>query len=67
MRQTGNWGGNRPFSPTEFNDLLRDPIERLDVNQARRDVMPFIKDQQMLALWPYDFFSDETNRVQVEG
>jgi hypothetical protein len=37
------------------------------VNQARKDVAPFVKDQQMLALWSLDFFEDVAGRIQVEG
>ena len=64
MRQTGHWGGEQSLSPAAFSDLLFDAIARLDVNQARKDVAPFIKDQQMLALWSHDFFRDVAGRIQ---
>ena len=67
MRQTGHWSGELPLSPTAFTDLLFDAIDRLDVNQARKDVAPFVKDQQMLALWSHDFFNDVAGRIKVEG
>jgi hypothetical protein len=47
--------------------MLHDAIDRLDVNQDRRDVAPFVKDQQMLALWSHDFFRDVARRIQVVG
>ena len=46
-------------------DLLYETIDRLDVAQARRDVMPFVKDQQLLALWSHDFFRDVASRLQL--
>ncbi len=67
MRQTGHWSGEQCLSPVAFSDLLFDAIDRLDVNQARKDVAPFIKDQQMLALWSHDFFSDVASRIRFEG
>jgi hypothetical protein len=67
MRQTGHWSGELGLSPAAFSDLLFDAIDRLDVNQARKDVAPFVKDQQMLALWSHDFFNDVASRVQFEG
>jgi hypothetical protein len=67
MRQTGYWSSELSFSPAAFTDLLFEAIDRLDVNQARSDVAPFAKDQQMLALWSHDFFSDVASRIRVEG
>lgn len=67
MRQTGHWSGDKNLSPVVFTDLLFEAIDRLDVNQARKDVAPFIKDQQMLALWSHDFFQDVVSRIKVEG
>lgn len=65
MRQTGHWSGDAPLTATVFSDLLNEAIDRLDVGQASRDVAPFVKDQQMLAIWSHDFFRDVARRVQV--
>jgi hypothetical protein len=67
MRQTGYWKRDEPLEPEAFRELLFDAIDRLDVNQARRDVTPFVKDRQMLALWSHEFFRDVAGRVQVGG
>ncbi|HML79519.1 MAG TPA: nucleotidyl transferase AbiEii/AbiGii toxin family protein [Geobacter sulfurreducens] len=66
MRQTGHWSGDLPLSPDAFRELLSDSIDRLDVDQARNDVAPFVKDQQALALWSHDFFRDVARRVQTD-
>lgn len=66
MRQTGHWSGNKNLSPVVLTDLLFEAIDRLDVNQARKDVAPFVKDQQMLALWSHDFFQDVASRIKTE-
>jgi hypothetical protein len=65
MRQTGQWSGDRWLTPSAFTDLLNEAIERLDVDQARRDVAPFVKDQQALAIWSHDFFRDVVRRIQI--
>ncbi|MEI6828123.1 MAG: nucleotidyl transferase AbiEii/AbiGii toxin family protein [Desulfuromonadales bacterium] len=67
MRQTGHWSGDKSLSPVVFTDLLFEAIDRLDVNQARKDVAPFVKDQQMLALWSHDFFQVVASRIKTEG
>jgi len=56
--------GEKPLSFTSFRDLLLETIDRLDVSQARKDVAPFVKDQEQLALWSHDFFRDVASRIQ---
>ncbi|MEI6207757.1 MAG: nucleotidyl transferase AbiEii/AbiGii toxin family protein [Desulfuromonadales bacterium] len=63
MRQTGNWMGDQWLSPILFNALLLEAIARLDVNQARKDVAPFVKDQQILDLWSHEFFRQVSSRI----
>lgn len=65
MRQTGHWSIDRPLTPRAFTDLLNQAIDRLDVNQAGRDVAPFIKDRQILAIWSRDFFRDVARRIEI--
>jgi hypothetical protein len=67
MRQTGHWSGELRLSPAAFKYLLSDAIVRLDVNQTHKDGTPFVKAQQMLALWPHDFFNDVASRILCEG
>lgn len=65
MRQTGHWSGEQCLSTSAFTDLLDGAIDRLDVSQARRDVSPFIKDRQMLAIWSHDFFRHVGRSIQI--
>jgi hypothetical protein len=65
MRQTGHWKGARPLSEPAFLNLLDEAIDRLNVDQASRDVAPFVKDRQMLAVWSQDFFHDVARRITL--
>ena len=65
MRQTGNWSGGQPLSAPMFSSLLYEVIDKLDVGQALRDVSPFIKDQQMIAIWSREFFRDVARRIRI--
>ncbi len=65
MRQTGHWIGEQALFPGAFTDLLLDAIHRLDVNQARKDVAPFVKDQRLLEIWSEEFFRDVANKVRL--
>jgi hypothetical protein len=65
MRQTGHWKGALPLSEPAFAELLNGAIDRLDVDQAIRDVSPFVKDRQVLAVWSQEFFRDVAGRIQI--
>jgi predicted nucleotidyltransferase component of viral defense system len=64
MRQTGHWSGNQPFTQADFRELVYATVERLDINQARRDVMPFVKDPSVLIIWSHEFFYDVVGRIK---
>ncbi|HET6421132.1 MAG TPA: nucleotidyl transferase AbiEii/AbiGii toxin family protein [Geobacteraceae bacterium] len=63
MRQTGHWKDDQALTASAFRELLNEAISRLDVDQARRDVAPFVKDRQTLGIWSRDFFRDVAGRV----
>jgi len=65
MRQTGYWSGDGGLTRGLFNSLMNDAIERLDLDQARQDVAPFVRDQQGLAIWSREFFRDVAARIEI--
>ena len=64
MRQTGHWSGNQLLTQAAFRELVYATVERLDINQARRDVMPFVKDSSVLIIWSHEFFRDVVGRIK---
>lgn len=48
-----------------LDDLINDAIDRLDLDQARQDVAPFVKDQRALEIWAREFFRDVAARISV--
>ena len=44
--------------------LLNERFENLDIEQAKQDVLPFIKDKTKLDLWSKEFFIEITKKVQ---
>jgi hypothetical protein len=43
---------------------MHNAIERLDVDQARREVEPFVSNPDSLEIWSRDFFRDVATRIQ---
>lgn len=65
MRQTGHWADAAPLSAEAFYVILDQTIGRLDVDKARREVAPFVKQQENLAVWSQEFFRDIAGRIQI--
>jgi predicted nucleotidyltransferase component of viral defense system len=64
MRQSGHWQQEGTLGKEELADLLSDAIGLLDVEQAKKDVIPFIKNTDTLAVWSRDFFQDVCLRIK---
>ena len=64
MRQTGDWKGDKPLRRERLEELLTKAINELDVDQARKEVEPFVGDPKNLAIWSRDFFFDVASRIR---
>ena len=64
LHQSGNWSGDSRLDENGFREMLANTIEELDVDQARQEVEPFVKDPQALAIWSREFFHEVSSRIQ---
>jgi predicted nucleotidyltransferase component of viral defense system len=64
MRQTGHWKGNKPLTSESLRELLMKAINKLDVDQARKEVELFVKKPQDLSIWSREFFLDVATRIK---
>ncbi|MFQ6105438.1 MAG: nucleotidyl transferase AbiEii/AbiGii toxin family protein [Candidatus Glassbacteria bacterium] len=65
MRQSGHWTCKVPLDEKTFQDLLLKTIDGLNVDQARREVEPFVSNPEALKVWSRDFFHDVASRIRV--
>jgi hypothetical protein len=65
MRQTEHWKGPAPLTAGDLPDLLTKRIDKVDIDQIRREVEPFVKDAASLAIWSKGFFLDVASRIKV--
>lgn len=65
MRQSGDWEQAEPLSADGFKTLVDRAIENLDVAQVRKEVEPFVKHPEGLAVWSKAFFRDVAGRIEV--
>jgi len=64
MRQTGDWMDDALLTSEKLLDLLFESINNLDVDEARREVEPFVKSPKNLSIWSHEFFSDVVSRIR---
>ena len=58
MRQSGHWSGESSLTLEEVLQLLDSRLSAINLEQAKEDVIPFIKDTRNLDVWSRDFFMD---------
>lgn len=63
MVQSGDWPSGEALTPEKFISLAREAVDRLDVDQARREAEPFVKTPESLTVWSAAFFHDIVNRI----
>jgi len=65
MRQSGQWPDSKAMDEGAFRALLHDRIDTLNVEQARREVAPFVRYPEALEVWSRDFFHAVGARIQL--
>lgn len=63
MRQSGHWKGPSPITEEDFRGILAGTIDDLDVESARKEVEPFVRDPLAISIWSKDFFRDVAGRI----
>jgi predicted nucleotidyltransferase component of viral defense system len=56
LKQTKHLDENETLTKDSFLEYYKKTIENLDINNARKEVEPFLKDPQVLNIWSKDFF-----------
>jgi len=65
MRQSKDYTLLEPLTATELHSMLKQAVDRIDIDQLKADVRPFIRDPQELELWSPDFFRDVVAQITV--
>lgn len=65
LRQTNTWMSEKQMTREDILDLLEQRFLNLDVESARKDILPFIKDHEAVAIWSRDFFLSLLSRLKV--
>lgn len=63
LADSGFDGAREELSLDEIKDILFRRFESIDYSQAKRDVMPFIRNPASLDIWSKELFQSATNRL----
>jgi predicted nucleotidyltransferase component of viral defense system len=63
MIQSGHLKPGEDLTREKFMAFMSNAIKKLDVNQARKEVEPFVKDPEALKVWSKEFFHEVARRV----
>ncbi len=64
MRQTGHSHENEPLTHEKFLHILKHKIDNLNLNAARKDVIPFLKNPGEIDIWSKDFFLSALEKIE---
>lgn len=62
--QTGSFETNDDLTIDKLKELLIEKFSNIDYQQAKEDVLPFIKDKSKLDIWSKEFFIDITKNLK---
>lgn len=67
MKQTGHLPADAVLTEKDLKSRLRNRFASVDFNQAKKDVLPFIKNSEAVELWSAEFFSAITDdKLKIE-
>lgn len=65
MRQSGHYVDTRPLTRNILLEMLYAKIDTLNIDNARADVMFFLRDPEKISIWSQDFFRSIVERIET--
>jgi predicted nucleotidyltransferase component of viral defense system len=65
MKQTGHLLPHETLTSSDFHALLEEKIEKLDLEQAKKDILPFLRNREAIAVWSVPFFQAVAEKIQI--
>jgi hypothetical protein len=65
MRQSGDYTSKDPLGPDTFREMLGQAVENLDIERARKEVLPFVLDRRSVEIWSAVFLSSLVDKVEL--
>jgi predicted nucleotidyltransferase component of viral defense system len=66
LRQSGGWTGKKAFQHVDLLKLLEKKFAEVNIEAARKDVQPFLRDTEAVAVWTPGFFNSLLPRLKTK-
>lgn len=63
--QTGHWDQDQKLTLNNIHEMFHAKIDQLDIDSAKQDVLPYIKDPDAVKIWSRDFFHNIVDAISV--
>lgn len=67
IRQSGHWPMDKYFSREDFFQIYHRKIDELNLEQAKNDIAPSLRDASVLEVWSQEFFLNLGTKISFEG
>lgn len=64
MQQTKHLSSHQVLTVAHFHHLLSNKIKQLDLEQVRKDILPFLRNRDSIAVWSHSFFQSVGEKIQ---
>lgn len=65
MRQSGHYSREKKLSQVDFEGFVEQCIVDVDIDQAKKEVLPFVRQPEALDVWSKEFFMDIVKRIEL--
>ncbi len=66
MRQTGHYNSESTLTADMLKDMIIDAVDKLDLDQAGKEVAPFLDNPSGIDIWSKDFFIEAARQIMAE-
>jgi len=64
MRQSGDYTAAAPLKASHMMERLKAAVIKLDIDKARAEIAPFLRDKRAVEVWSRDFFNHVIERIE---
>lgn len=65
LRASHHYHSSKKLNEKKFLELINEVIDHLNINQAKRDVGPFLRQPQMLEGWSKELFREVIKKIKI--
>lgn len=65
IRQSGDWPTNKSMKASDLQSLLSKKFDQLNIEAAKKDIKPFLKDPMSIEIWSRDFFKSLLSQLKT--